>query len=61
MKALGFTLLLLLVSGIVALILLIVAGYRGAGLFVCVAIPTCLIPRSDIANWTSADTLRWTL
>jgi hypothetical protein len=61
MEALGFALVLLLVSGIVALTLPIIAGYRGAGLFLCVAIPTCLILGSDIAYWSSVDTLRWTL
>jgi hypothetical protein len=63
MEALGFVLVLLLVSGIVALTLPIIAGYRGAGLIVCIGIPTCLIFGFDIAYWTSAsvDTLRWTL
>jgi hypothetical protein len=61
MEALGLALLLLLLSGIVALTLPIIAGYRGAGLFICVAIPTCLILGFDIAYWTSVDTLRWTL
>jgi len=63
METLGVALLLLLASGILAVTLPVVAGYRGAGLIVCLAIPTCLILGSDIAYWTSGsvDTLRWTL
>lgn len=63
METLGFALLLLLVSGILSLVLPIVAGYRGAGLILCVAIPTCLVLGFDVAYWTSGsvDTLRWTL
>lgn len=60
-EALGLTLLLLLVSGILALALPIAAGYHRAGLAVCIAIPTSLVLGLNFAYWTSVDTLRWTL
>lgn len=39
----------------------VLAGYRGAGLAVCIGIPTCLILGFNVAHWTAVETLRWTL
>ncbi len=60
-EGLGVALLLLLLGGVLALVVPIAAGYHGAGLVVCIAIPTGLILGLNVAFWTVMDAFRWTL
>lgn len=61
MATYGLTLLLMLVAAILALTLPVAAGYRGAGLVVCLAIPTAVVLGLNVAYWVAIDTVRWTL
>lgn len=61
MAALGIAMLALLAVLAVMIIGPMLASYQGAGLAVCIAIPTCLILGVNASYWTAVETLRWSL
>lgn len=59
--ALGLALLLLVGALVVAVAGAVVASYRGAGIALCILLPTCVVFGVNVAHWTTVETLRWTL